>query len=179
MLRTKAVANGALAHFVDHSVSARVSKNHYGVEVNVPFDPDVAEMKGRDVFKSKEGELRVDSAWHCIVAKVRTATLSVQRTDSHLHVQGAVIQAGQEFYQPYRMTWREDQTFFAHTSEIYVYRNDTPPTFLRNPGKRVGDHVSLVPSIPLQTLPLSRRVTRCNAPCTPTLRMPSMRLRLS
>jgi hypothetical protein len=49
--------------------------------------------------------------------------------------QNTVLQAGQEFYQPYRMTWREDQTFFDHTSEIYIYRGATPPTFLRNPGK--------------------------------------------
>jgi hypothetical protein len=70
MCRTKAVANGALAWFVDNPVSARVCKYHYGIEVATPFDPNASEMKGRDVFKSKEGELRVDNAWHCIVAKV-------------------------------------------------------------------------------------------------------------
>jgi hypothetical protein len=60
-----------------------VSKNHYGVEVHVPFDPDVAKMRGRDVFKNKEGELRVDNAWNCIVAKVGAALVRVHsiRTD--------------------------------------------------------------------------------------------------
>jgi hypothetical protein len=33
------------------------------------------------------------------------------------------------------MTWREDQTFFDHTSEIYVYRGASPSAFLRHPGR--------------------------------------------
>jgi hypothetical protein len=100
-----------------------VSKNQYGVEVHVPFDLDVAKMRGRDVFKNKEGELRVDNAWNCIVAKVSAALVRVHSIRTDWSTQGAVIQAGQEFYQPYRMAWREDQTFFDHTSKIYVYRN--------------------------------------------------------
>jgi hypothetical protein len=68
--RTKAVANGALAWYVDNPVSARVSKLHYGVEVTIPFDPSLAEMKTRTAFRNKQGELRVEDAWSGIVAKV-------------------------------------------------------------------------------------------------------------
>jgi glutamate mutase epsilon subunit len=68
--RTKAVANGALAWYVDNPVSARVAKFHYGVEVSIPFDPSHPDMVCRLPFRNNQGELRVENAWHPIVAKV-------------------------------------------------------------------------------------------------------------
>jgi hypothetical protein len=69
--RTKAVANGALAWYVDNPMLSRISKFHYGAEVNIPFDPTIPEMKHRIAFRNKQGEMRVENAWSGIVAKVR------------------------------------------------------------------------------------------------------------
>jgi hypothetical protein len=49
--------------------------------------------------------------------------------------QNEVIQVEQEFHQPYRVTWGEDQKFFKHSSEIFIYRDSSPPLFLSAPGK--------------------------------------------
>jgi hypothetical protein len=66
------VANGGLAWYVDNPISARVSKHHYGVEVSIPFDPNVPDMIGRVPFRNKHGEVRVENAWHTIVPKVNS-----------------------------------------------------------------------------------------------------------
>jgi hypothetical protein len=84
-LRTKAVANGALAWYVDNPISARVSKFHYGVEVNVPYNPRLPDMAGRVPFRNKQGELRVENAWHGIVAKVGDSDKSFHDV-SHISV---------------------------------------------------------------------------------------------
>jgi hypothetical protein len=70
-LRSKAVANGALSWYLQNPVSARMSKHHYGIEVSAAYDPSTVEMVGRTTYQNTRGEIRVESAWNCIVAKVR------------------------------------------------------------------------------------------------------------
>jgi hypothetical protein len=67
---TKAVANGALAWYLDKSVSARVNKYHYGTQVGLLSTPSDPDMTGRARFIDNAGETRVDGGWSPIVAKV-------------------------------------------------------------------------------------------------------------
>jgi hypothetical protein len=48
-----------------------MSKFHYGVEVNAAYDLNIAEMRSRPSYRNERGDLRVESAWSSIVAKVR------------------------------------------------------------------------------------------------------------
>jgi hypothetical protein len=70
--RFKAVANGALSWWIQNPVAARMSKFHYGVEVNAPYDPELAEMRGRPSYRNERGDMRVESAWSSIIAKVKS-----------------------------------------------------------------------------------------------------------
>jgi hypothetical protein len=47
-----------------------MSKHHYGIEVSAVYDSSVVDMVGRATYQNTRGELRVESAWNCIVAKV-------------------------------------------------------------------------------------------------------------
>jgi hypothetical protein len=47
-----------------------MSKYHYGVEVNAAYDPTVDDTEGRPTYRNRRGDLRVESAWDCIVSKV-------------------------------------------------------------------------------------------------------------
>jgi hypothetical protein len=102
------VANGALAWYIDNPISARVSKHHYGVEISIPFDPNMPDMAHRVPFRNKQGEMRVESAWHSIVAKVsfiyaghyfylivsRTRSYKpVRRSTTHIVLPGAKIKS--------------------------------------------------------------------------------------
>jgi hypothetical protein len=52
-----------------------MSKYHYGVEVNAAYDPTVDDAEGRPTYHNRRGDLRVESAWDCIVAKVRLLSI--------------------------------------------------------------------------------------------------------
>jgi hypothetical protein len=74
-IRSKAVANGALSWYLQNPVSARMSKYYYGVEVNAAYDPTVEDAESRPTYRNRRGDLRVESAWDCIVAKVCFSSL--------------------------------------------------------------------------------------------------------
>jgi hypothetical protein len=67
---TKAVANGALAWYLDKSVSVRVNKYHYGTWVSLPWTSSDPEMIDRLPFVDNTGEARVTGGWSGIVTKV-------------------------------------------------------------------------------------------------------------
>jgi hypothetical protein len=46
-----------------------MSKHHYGIEVSAAYNPSAVDMVGRATYQNSRGELRVESAWNCIVAK--------------------------------------------------------------------------------------------------------------
>jgi hypothetical protein len=52
-----------------------MSKYHYGVEVNAAYDPAIDDAEGRPTYRNRRGDLRVENAWDCIVAKVRLSLL--------------------------------------------------------------------------------------------------------
>jgi hypothetical protein len=38
--------------------------------VTIPFDPSLDDMAGREPFRNKQGEIKVENAWHSIVSQV-------------------------------------------------------------------------------------------------------------
>jgi hypothetical protein len=130
--RFKAVANGALSCWIQNPVITRMSKLHYGAEVNAPYDAEIAEMRGRPSYRNERGDLRVESAWSSIVAKVRFVAC-ITFVQSMTILQDAVVRSGEEFHQAYRVAWG-DRVNFVHTSDLLIYRGETPPKFITDWG---------------------------------------------
>jgi hypothetical protein len=76
---TKAVANGALAWYLDNSVSARINKYHYGTEISTPWISSDPEINSRPRITDASGELVVTGAWSSIVAQVNLQVLATNR----------------------------------------------------------------------------------------------------
>ncbi|KAJ7207971.1 hypothetical protein GGX14DRAFT_634634, partial [Mycena pura] len=115
----KAVSNGALVWHLDDIVGSRISKYHYGTNVQAPYDACSAEHRvyvGQK-FLEVDGQYYVDRVWDCIVEK------------------DAKIQASKEFAEPFKKIMREDSKQFAVQETIYAYRGQVPPTFLNLPDK--------------------------------------------
>ncbi|EPQ53305.1 hypothetical protein GLOTRDRAFT_140147 [Gloeophyllum trabeum ATCC 11539] len=115
---TKAVANGALAWHIDDSVSARVSKCHYGIQIRISYDPSCEESRQRPREIGLDGRERVLGAWSCILPK----NTSVDST--------------KQFTKPFYVEWNEGPSDnFLKEVDIYIYRRAKPPKFLRFLGK--------------------------------------------
>ncbi|KAK0448949.1 uncharacterized protein EV420DRAFT_1566344, partial [Desarmillaria tabescens] len=67
----KAVADGAMAFYLDHAVTARVSKFSYGVRVNRKFVPGDAEYERRrnNAYIDADGELRIGGQFSIMLSK--------------------------------------------------------------------------------------------------------------
>ena len=74
-ISNKAVADGAVSFYIDHFVSARVSKFAYGVEVYHKFDASNTEHERRNntTFMTPEGYLGIDGIFSVILPQVRDA----------------------------------------------------------------------------------------------------------
>ena len=74
-ISNKAVADGAVSFYIDHFVSARVSKFAYGLEMYCEFDPLNNEHKRREnkTFKTPEGSLGIRGIFSVILPQVRDA----------------------------------------------------------------------------------------------------------
>jgi hypothetical protein len=82
--RTKAVANGALAWYLDHSVTARINKYHYGVQVRIrdnPFNPD---FDGRRTMIGNDGTYWALGAWSPIVNQVDNLPYMTSETHTNI-----------------------------------------------------------------------------------------------
>jgi len=73
----KAVADGAISFFVDHFVSARVSKFAYGTSCMTRFQSNNAEHVARGALKFRDlsGDWMVGGVFSVILPKVRTLRL--------------------------------------------------------------------------------------------------------
>jgi hypothetical protein len=49
--------------------------------------------------------------------------------------QNAVVQTDEEHHQAYRVSWNEAQSRFIHTSDLLIFRGETPPQFIVDVGK--------------------------------------------
>ncbi|KAM6497399.1 hypothetical protein JOM56_007872 [Amanita muscaria] len=67
----KAVADGAVSYYLDHYVTARVSKYSYGLMINVPFDPMDPEHARRSsaMFMQADGNYYIPCAFSTILKK--------------------------------------------------------------------------------------------------------------
>ena len=73
--RNKAVAIGAVSHYVDHFVTSRISKFTYGVPCHVAYDPSNAEHRRRShkTFIDPMGQKRVTDGFVTMLTRVRHA----------------------------------------------------------------------------------------------------------
>ncbi|KAI6169022.1 hypothetical protein EDD17DRAFT_457860 [Pisolithus thermaeus] len=67
----KAVADGGVSYFIDHSVTARVSKHAYGISCNAKYDSNDQEHRQRSsqVFRSVDGCQRLRHSFDIILPK--------------------------------------------------------------------------------------------------------------
>jgi hypothetical protein len=129
------VANGALSWFIHNPVSARLSRYHYGVEVNTLYDPNCEDMEDRPTYRNSRGEVRVESAWSCIIPQVKFVIGLLRRRTLNQGRQNTVVHTGEEHHQAYRVSWTETQSKFVHTSDLLIFRGDAPSKFIVNAGK--------------------------------------------
>lgn len=73
VIRSKAVADGAIGFFCDHHVSARMSRYMYGVEYLREINENDAEhvARGGRQLQLPSGPKYLPDAFDCILAKVR------------------------------------------------------------------------------------------------------------
>ena len=71
-IRNKAVAEGGIIFRLDHSVSSRVARYTYGIQVHVAFNRSLADHLAREdtCFESHSGEMRVPNCFSAILQKV-------------------------------------------------------------------------------------------------------------
>ena len=74
-ISNKAVADGAVSFYIDHFVSARVSKFAYGTGMYTKYDAHNAEHKRREntTFTTPEGYLGIGGIFNVILPQVRVA----------------------------------------------------------------------------------------------------------
>ncbi|KDQ57914.1 hypothetical protein JAAARDRAFT_155555 [Jaapia argillacea MUCL 33604] len=115
---TKAVANGALAWFVDNSIRVRVSKYEYGTPVNIPYDKNCKDSQNRPTVVEPDGTVSVSKAWNVILPK------------------NSQVESEREFIKPYYVTqFEKDGPIALYRCDIYVYRRAKAPKFVTFPGK--------------------------------------------
>ena len=73
--RNKAVAIGAVSYYIDHFVTARISKFTYGVPCHLPYDssdPELVRRFDKSFLDAAEGR-RVPGAFRTMLTRVRHA----------------------------------------------------------------------------------------------------------
>ena len=77
MLSSKAVADGGVSYFIDHVVTARVSKYACGASCGVLYDPANQEhfKRSSQVFRIAGGPLRLPNFFDIILPKVLVVVL--------------------------------------------------------------------------------------------------------
>ena len=77
LCRNKAVSDGAISFFVDHSVSARVSRFVYGIATQLEYNVDDAEHRKRSgkILVDASGVQKLDEHFSVILAKVGNAQI--------------------------------------------------------------------------------------------------------
>ena len=66
------MADGGVSYFIDHAVTARISKYACGVSVHMPYDPANREhlKRSSQVFRNPGGQQRVPSFFDIILPQV-------------------------------------------------------------------------------------------------------------
>lgn len=102
--RNKAVADGAVSFYLDHFVSARISKMAYGINCSVPFDPTNKEHQNRlsSVFTSLTGEKKLSGVFSVILQKVCNKSIEFKFPEFNVvKIQGVQVSETTEFRRSY------------------------------------------------------------------------------
>ncbi|KII84791.1 hypothetical protein PLICRDRAFT_146294 [Plicaturopsis crispa FD-325 SS-3] len=105
----KAVANGALAWYIDQTVSTRYSRWHYGINIRTPYQPHSLAHRAYVPWYGLNGIKYIGDGWGSIVYKNNR------------------IRAGRAFMQPFSVEMAESRSNWTHSVDIYVYRGAPPP----------------------------------------------------
>ncbi|KAM6497416.1 hypothetical protein JOM56_007889 [Amanita muscaria] len=114
----KAVADGAVSYYLDHYVSARVSKYSYGLKINALFDPTDREHARRKhtKFMQADGEYRIPGGFSTILNKDTAVS-----EETKFSKQYNVLLTPEEFTQ-----WKADYTFL----KCYQGDAESPPKWI-------------------------------------------------
>ncbi|KAK1226878.1 hypothetical protein PQX77_010125, partial [Marasmius sp. AFHP31] len=129
----KAVADGAASFYLDHMVSARVSRFTYGIECNVLYKPSDPEHRKRSltVYTDLAGHQRVPDHFDHILPK------------------GSRVQEETEFRRPYCQLSTYESSLRQISSEILHYRgHDKAPNWLDVNPKRFPPLCTVEAEIP-------------------------------
>lgn len=117
---SKAVANGAVAWFLDGLVHSRIAKVDYGIQCSMPFRPQEPAHQARKarVYKSSDGRQKLPGHFSTILAM------------------GASGATDQEYIEDYSMTFADHEPL-DRTIKLFICRREaeTPlPLFTDEPG---------------------------------------------
>ncbi|KIJ92018.1 hypothetical protein K443DRAFT_13940 [Laccaria amethystina LaAM-08-1] len=107
-INSKAVADGAIFHFLDHFVGAHMSKFTYGAKVNILYDPGIYEHLARSstIFTHLDGTRRLPGAFSEILQK------------------NTRVSQGDEFRKDYSTSSRSPSKLSSVTFDLYCARAD-------------------------------------------------------
>ncbi|KAH8117852.1 hypothetical protein DFH11DRAFT_862716 [Phellopilus nigrolimitatus] len=106
----KAVANGAVLHFLDNPVTSRVCPASYGTTCLIPFMPFLSNHQERsDLLHEGINGVRIGPVFDCIVEK------------------GTLIEEGRIFKESYVQNFFFKSMAKEFTAEILIYDGDLPP----------------------------------------------------
>ncbi|KAK0434121.1 hypothetical protein EV421DRAFT_1993196 [Armillaria borealis] len=111
----KAVADGAISFYLDHTVTSRVAKYCYGLEVTRHFDPTNPEHQRRqnDTFEDDSGDIRLRDQFDTVLAK------------------GVQVFEKEEFRRTYASNRKRLSDLHTINTSIYSYRGSkSDPTWM-------------------------------------------------
>ena len=123
-IRNKAVAEGAIIFQIDHSVSSRVARYTYGIQMNTTFDRSLADHLAREdtCFESYSGEIKVPNRFSSILQKVNFTPLCYVSADLQ---QDTEVSEETQFRASYRIILSKSgfRALSTYSVEIKCYRN--------------------------------------------------------
>ena len=94
LFRSKAVANGAVLHFIDRTVRSRVSKASYGTMCHTYFSPLLSAHREREHLAQLDpitGRVMIGPLFVCLVQKVRIRDLLSLHRNYDIVTQGSKV----------------------------------------------------------------------------------------
>lgn len=143
-LSIKAVANGALAWYIDQTVSTRYSRWHYGINIRTPYQPHSPAHRAYVPWYGLNGIKYIGDGWGSIVYKVGLSDGFPCANVSLTLSKNNRIRAGRAFMQPFSVEMAESRSNWTHSVDIYVYRGaPPPPDLLTDPSRGEASLINL------------------------------------
>lgn len=107
--RAKAVANGAVLHFLDNLVTVRSCETNYGITCDIVFNNNLTEHQARrHLIREHEDATYIGPTFSCIAAKVRNCN-KINHTPLTLH-KNTTIGVDKVFIRSYWFTGLDKKT---------------------------------------------------------------------